>query len=448
MAILEKILIANRGEIALRILRTCKHLGIKTVAIYSTADQNLKHVKLADEAVCIGPADPKSSYLNIPAIISAAEITHATAIHPGYGFLSENHEFASQVEQSGFTFIGPRPHSIKQMGDKIAAIKLMQEYNIPCIPGSGNPLTDNEQHNHAIANSIGYPIIIKAAGGGGGRGMRVVHTPDSLINAIKLTKQESKQAFANDTIYMEKFLSNPRHIEFQVLGDGNGNAIHLGERDCSIQRKHQKVLEEATAPGISDSIRKQMGDIVVNACKKMQYRGVGTFEFLFENNAFYFIEMNTRIQVEHPVTEMVTGVDLISEQIKLASGQPMTLTQDDISFTGHAIECRINAEDAKTYMPCPGTVSMYHSPGGPGVRMDSHLYSGYTIPANYDSMIAKVIVHGETRKLAIQKAIQALDELVIEGVKTNLELHRQILTDQAFQKGDYNIHYLTKKLEH
>lgn len=447
MSEIRKIVIANRGEIALRILRACKAMNIKTVAVHSDADRDLKHVKLADEAICIGPAIATNSYLNIPAIISAAEITDATAIHPGYGFLSENADFAEQVEKSGFTFIGPTAESIRSMGDKISAIKLMEKAGVPCVPGSGSPLTDNEKENHAIADRIGYPVIIKASGGGGGRGMRVVYQKSHLTNAIALTKTEARQSFNNDTVYMEKFLEKPRHIEFQVLADGKGNAIHLGERDCSMQRRHQKVVEEATAPGISDAIRKKMGEVVVNACKIMKYRGAGTFEFLYENGEFYFIEMNTRIQVEHPVTEMVTGIDLVKAQIDIASGKNLPVTQDQVVFKGHAIECRINAEDPKTFLPCPGNISMYHSPGGPGIRMDTHIYTSYRVPSHYDSMIGKIIAHGETRDMAISRMLQALDEIVIDGIKTNIPLHQDILSDHAFQEANFDIHYLEKKLD-
>ncbi|NBX84204.1 MAG: acetyl-CoA carboxylase biotin carboxylase subunit [Gammaproteobacteria bacterium] len=444
---LSKILIANRGEIALRILRACKELDIKTVAVYSEADKDLLHVRLADETVCIGPAPSQKSYLNIPAIISAAEITDAVAIHPGYGFLSENANFAEIVERSGFQFIGPRPKNIRLMGDKVSAIAAMKEAGVPCVPGSDGPLGDNDTTNLSLAKKIGYPVIIKAAGGGGGRGMRVVHSESNLINAIALTKSEAKAAFQNDMVYMEKFLENPRHIEFQVLGDGKGNAIHLGERDCSMQRRHQKVVEEAPAVGISEKLRQEMGACVVNACKNLKYRGAGTFEFLYQDGCFYFIEMNTRIQVEHPVTELITGVDLVKEQIKIASGLPLSYQQSDIKLKGHAIECRINAEDAKTFMPCPGKINWMHTPGGPGIRFDSHIYSSYTVPPNYDSMIAKLISYGDTRESALARMRQALDEMVIDGIKTNIELHQKIMRNTGFKTGGMNIHYLEKMLK-
>ena len=444
---LSKILIANRGEIALRILRACKELDILTVAVHSDVDKDLLHVRLADETVCIGPAPSQKSYLNIPAIISAAEITDAVAIHPGYGFLSENAHFAEIVEQSGFRFIGPRPETIRLMGDKVSAIAAMKKAGVPCVPGSDGPLTDDDALNLSLGHKIGYPVIIKAAGGGGGRGMRVVHHESHLLNAIALTRSEAKAAFNNPIVYMEKFLENPRHIEFQVLGDGKGHAIHLGERDCSMQRRHQKVIEEAPAPGISEALRHKMGKTVVNACRKLQYRGAGTFEFLYQDGHFYFIEMNTRIQVEHPVTEMITGIDLIKEQIKIASDVPFTLKQDDITLRGHAVECRINAEDPKTFMPSPGTVRLLHQPGGPGIRFDSHLYSSYTVPSHYDSMIGKLISYGATRAEALARMRQALDEIVIDGIKTNIELHRRILHDKAFLDGGTNIHYLEKMLK-
>jgi acetyl-CoA carboxylase biotin carboxylase subunit len=444
---LSKIVIANRGEIALRILRACKELGIQTVAVHSDIDKDLLHVRLADETVCIGPAPAQKSYLNIPAIISAAEITDAVAIHPGYGFLSENADFADIVEQSGFRFIGPRGDSIRLMGDKVSAIAAMKLAGVPCVPGSDGPLTDDTARNIELARTIGYPIIIKAAGGGGGRGMRVVHSEANLLNAIALTQNEAKAAFNNPIVYMEKFLENPRHIEFQVLGDGKGKAIHLGERDCSMQRRHQKVLEEAPAPGITPKLRQEIGACVVNACQELQYRGAGTFEFLYENGCFYFIEMNTRIQVEHPVTEMITGIDLIKEQIRIASDIPMTLTQEKIKFHGHSMECRINAEDPKTFMPSPGKISLLHQPGGPGIRFDSHIYSSYTVPPNYDSMIGKLISYGETRAEAIARMRNALDELIIDGIKTNIELHQRILHDKSFIEGGTNIHYLEKMLK-
>jgi acetyl-CoA carboxylase, biotin carboxylase subunit len=444
---LSKILIANRGEIALRILRACKELDIKTVAVYSQADKDLLHVRLADETVCIGPAPSPKSYLNIPAIISAAEITDAVAIHPGYGFLSENADFADIVEKSGFQFIGPRAESIRLMGDKVSAIAAMKEAGVPCVPGSDGPLGDDDNLNLKLAQKIGYPVIIKAAGGGGGRGMRVVHTESNLLNAIALTKSEAKAAFNNDMVYMEKFLENPRHIEFQVLGDGQGQAIHLGERDCSLQRRHQKVLEEAPAPGISEEMRQEMGECVVKACQNLKYRGAGTFEFLYQDGCFYFIEMNTRIQVEHPVTELITGVDLVKEQIKIASGLGLSYKQSDIKIKGHAIECRINAEDPRTFMPSPGKIEWMHTPGGPGIRFDSHLYASYSVPPNYDSMIAKLISYGDNRDTALARMRQALDELVIDGIKTNTELHQRIVRNPVVKQGGFNIHYLEKMLK-
>ncbi|HAU1321672.1 TPA: acetyl-CoA carboxylase biotin carboxylase subunit [Legionella pneumophila] len=444
---LSKIVIANRGEIALRILRACKELGIQTVAVHSDVDKDLLHVRLADETVCIGPAPAQKSYLNIPAIISAAEITDAVAIHPGYGFLSENADFADIVEQSGFRFIGPRGDSIRLMGDKVSAIAAMKAAGVPCVPGSDGPLGDDDNKNLELARKIGYPIIIKAAGGGGGRGMRVVHSESNLLSAIALTRSEAKAAFNNPIVYMEKFLENPRHVEFQVLGDGKGHAIHLGERDCSMQRRHQKVVEEAPAPGITPELREEIGASVIKACKELQYRGAGTFEFLFQDGYFYFIEMNTRIQVEHPVTEMITGIDLIKEQIKIASDIPLTLTQKDIKLRGHAIECRINAEDPRNFMPSPGTIKLLHQPGGPGIRFDSHIYSSYVVPPNYDSMIGKLISYGATRAEAIARMRNALDEIIIDGIKTNIELHQRILHDKSFIEGGTNIHYLEKMLK-
>eukprot|EP01059_Diplonema_ambulator_P032306 TRINITY_DN6287_c0_g1_i1.p1 TRINITY_DN6287_c0_g1~~TRINITY_DN6287_c0_g1_i1.p1 ORF type:complete len:449 (+),score=-56.21 TRINITY_DN6287_c0_g1_i1:1273-2619(+) len=444
---LKKVLIANRGEIALRILRACKELGIQTVAVYSSADAELMHVRLADEAVCIGPASSVRSYLNIPAIISAAEITNADAIHPGYGFLAENADFAEQVEKGGFIFIGPKPENIRKMGNKVSAIQSMKQYGIPCIPGSDGALKRSKKHQIEVAEAIGLPVIIKAAGGGGGRGMRVVRSLEELYNSVVMTKNEAAAAFGNAEVYMEKFLENPRHIEVQVLCDGQGGAIHLGERDCSIQRRHQKIIEEAPAPGITLQQREFIGALCVKACLEMQYRGVGTFEFLYEAGQFYFIEMNTRIQVEHPVTEQITGVDLIQEQLKVADNQRLSLQQSDISWTGHAIECRINAEDSKTFMPSPGKVSLYHSPGGLGVRMDSHLYNGYTVPPYYDSLIGKLIVHAPNRALAIARLEQALQELVIEGIHTNADLHRELVQDPCFQQGSQSIHYLEEKLK-
>ena len=443
---IDKIVIANRGEIALRILRACQELGIKTVAIHSDIDRDLKHVLLADETVCIGPAPSIDSYLNVPAIISAAEITDATAIHPGYGFLSENADFAERVEQSGFIFIGPKAETIRLMGDKVSAIAAMKEAGVPCVPGSDGPLGDDDATNLRIAQEIGYPIIIKSSGGGGGRGMREVHSEAHLLNAIALTRSEAKAIFNNDMIYMEKFLEDPRHIEFQVLADQHGNAVHLGERDCSMQRRHQKVLEEAPAPGISLELRERMGKVCADACVRIGYRGAGTFEFLYQDGEFYFIEMNTRIQVEHPVTERVTDTDLVAEQIHIAAGEPLSFKQEDIIIRGHAIECRINAEDSKTFMPSPGTITHYHAPGGLGIRMDSHIYSGYRVPPNYDSLIGKLIVYGKTRESAIARMKTALNEIGIEGIKTNVALQQDILADANFQAGGTNIHYLEKKL--
>jgi len=439
---IDKIVIANRGEIALRILRACWELGIKTVAVHSTVDRDLKHVLLADETVCIGPAPSNESYLNIPALISAAEITDATAIHPGYGFLSENADFAERVEESGFIFIGPRAETIRLMGDKVSAIKAMKEAGVPCVPGSDGPLGNDDETNLRLAREIGYPIIIKAAGGGGGRGMREVHSEAHLLNAIALTRSEAKAAFGNGMVYMEKFLENPRHIEFQVLADQHGNAIHLGERDCSMQRRHQKVVEEAPAPGITPEMRDRMGKICAEACVRIGYRGAGTFEFLYQDGEFYFIEMNTRIQVEHPVTERVTDVDLLVQQIRIAAGEPLSIKQEDIVMRGHAIECRINAEDPRTFMPSPGQITSYHAPGGAGIRMDSHIYSGYRVPPNYDSLIGKMIAYGKTRDIAIARMQTALKEIGIEGIKTNVELQRDIMDDTHFQTGGTNIHYL------
>lgn len=439
---LNKILIANRGEIALRILRACKELGIQTVAVHSDADRELLHVKLADETVCIGPAASQKSYLNIPAIISAAEITDAVAIHPGYGFLSENADFAEIVEKSGFRFIGPRAETIRLMGDKVQAIRAMKAAGVPCVPGSDGPLDDDISKNLSLGRNIGYPVIIKASGGGGGRGMRVVHEEAHLINAIALTRSEAKAAFNNPTVYMEKFLENPRHIEFQVLGDGKGHAIHLGERDCSMQRRHQKIIEEAPAPGISPALRAEIGQRVVEACAQMKYRGAGTFEFLYQDGCFYFIEMNTRIQVEHPVTECITDIDIVKAQIHIASDDPFLFQQNDITLHGHALECRINAEDPTTFMPSPGTIRLLHQPGGPGIRFDSHIYSSYIVPPYYDSMIGKLITYGKTREEAITKMRNALDEIIIDGIKTNIPLHQTLMRDKAFLQGGTNIHYL------
>ena len=444
---IEKIVIANRGEIALRILRACRALGIKTVALHSEADREAKYVRLADESVCIGPAAAKDSYLNIPAVISAAEVTDAQAIHPGYGFLSENADFAERVEQSGFIFIGPRADTIRLMGDKISAIEAMKKAGVPTVPGSDGPVNDDDdRENLRLAEKIGYPVIIKAAGGGGGRGMRVVHTEAALKNAISLTRTEAKTAFNNDIVYMEKYLENPRHIEFQVLADEHGNAVHLGERDCSIQRRHQKVVEEAPAPGLPEKLRHKIGERCAEACRKIGYRGAGTFEFLYENGEFYFIEMNTRVQVEHPVTEMITGVDIVREQIMIASGEKLSIRQKDVAWRGHAIECRINAEDAKTFMPSPGRITMYHPPGGPGIRVDTHVYSNYFVPPYYDSMVGKLIAFGDTREIAMARMRIALSEMVLEGIKTNIPLHIDIMNDAAFQAGGVNIHYLEKKL--
>ena len=441
---IEKLLIANRGEIALRVLRACKELAIKTVAVHSEADQTLLHVGLADETVCIGPAQATDSYLNIPAIISAAEITDVDAIHPGYGFLAENADFAERVEQSGFSFVGPHAESIRIMGDKVSAIHAMRELGVPCVPGSDGELGDDDSHNLKIAQKIGYPVIIKASGGGGGRGMRVVHNEAALLESIQLTRSEAGAAFGNSSVYMEKFLTTPRHIEIQVLGDGQGNAIHLGERDCSIQRRHQKVIEEAPAPGITSAQREDIGKRCVDACRRMKYRGAGTFEFLYEEGHFYFIEMNTRVQVEHPVTELITGVDIVKEQIRIAEGMPLAYKQSDIEFKGHAIECRINAEDPTNYLPCPGKISYYHAPGGPGIRMDSHIYDGYTVPPYYDSLIGKLIAYGPCRDTAIRRACNALEEMFIEGIKTNLVLHQRVLSDASFQAAQTTIHYLER----
>ena len=443
---LDKVLIANRGEIALRILRACRELGIKTVAVHSDADRDLKHVRLADESVCIGPARSDLSYLNIPAIISAAEVTDAVAIHPGYGFLAENADFAERVEDSGFTFIGPKPNVIRLMGDKVSAIAAMKKAGVPCVPGSDGSLDDDPEENLRLGRKIGYPVIIKASGGGGGRGMRVVHSESNLLNAIALTRAEAKAAFGNDMVYMEKFLEHPRHVEIQVLSDGQGHAVHLGERDCSMQRRHQKVVEEAPAPGITQEQRDKVGQRCVEACIQMGYRGAGTFEFLYENGEFYFIEMNTRIQVEHPVTEMVTGIDIVKEQLYIAAGEKLRIRQEDVKINGHAIECRINAEDARTFMPSPGRITNFHAPGGPGMRVDSHVYTGYTVPQYYDSMIIKLISHGENRNTAIARMQGALSEIIVDGIKTNIELQLDIMSDAGFQAGGADIHYLEKKL--
>jgi acetyl-CoA carboxylase biotin carboxylase subunit len=444
---LSKVLIANRGEIALRILRACREMGIKTVAVHSEADRTLKHVLLADESVCIGPAASTASYLQIPNIISAAEVTDTVAIHPGYGFLSENADFAERVEDSGFIFIGPKPETIRMMGDKITAIAAMKKAGVPCVPGSDGPIDENDEKGTLkMAREIGYPVIIKASGGGGGRGMRVVHSEGSLLNSIALTKSEARTAFDNDIVYMEKYLENPRHVEFQVLSDTHGNAIHLGERDCSMQRRHQKVVEEAPAPGITGKQRKKIGERCAEACRTIGYRGAGTFEFLFENGEFYFIEMNTRVQVEHPVTEMVTGVDIVKEQLRIAAGEKLSYKQKDIKIRGHAMECRINAEDPDTFMPSPGQITNLHFPGGPGIRVETHIYNGYTVPPYYDSMIGKLIAYGEDRESAMARMRIALSEMVIDGIKSNIPLQADIMRDAAFREGGVNIHYLEKKL--
>ena len=447
MPLLDKVVIANRGEIALRILRACKELGIKTVAVHSQADQDLMHVRLADESVCIGPAPSTESYLNIPAIISAAEITDAVGIHPGYGFLAENADFAEQVENSGFTFIGPSADVIRLMGDKVSAIQAMKKAGVPTVPGSDGPLTDDNERTLAVARRIGYPVIVKAAAGGGGRGMRVVQSEAALLNAIFVTQSEAKAAFGSDKVYIEKFLENPRHVEIQVLADGQGSAIHLGDRDCSLQRRHQKVLEEAPAPDIPDAARNKVAQSCVNACLEIGYSGAGTFEFLYEDGEFYFIEMNTRVQVEHPVTEMITGVDIVKEQLHIASGMPLSIKQEDVKIRGHAFECRINAEDPRTFLPSPGLVSIFHAPGGNGIRVDSHLYDGYTVPPYYDSLIAKVISYGEDRGSALRRMRQALEELVVEGIRTNAELHRELVRDSEFGRSAVSIHYLENRLK-
>jgi acetyl-CoA carboxylase biotin carboxylase subunit len=442
----EKILIANRGEIALRIQRACREMDIKTVVVHSEADREAKYVKLADESVCIGPAPSKDSYLNVPAIISAAEVTDAEAIHPGYGFLSENADFAERVEKSGFVFIGPRPENIRLMGDKVSAKAAMLKAGVPCVPGSEGSLPETAAEIVKIARAVKYPVIIKAAGGGGGRGMRVVHTEAALVSAVNLTRAEAQSAFGNPMVYLEKYLENPRHIEIQVLCDGFKNAVYLGERDCSMQRRHQKVLEEAPAPEITEKLRARVGERCVEACKRINYRGVGTFEFLYENGEFYFIEMNTRIQVEHPVTEMVTGIDLVQQQILVAAGNKLTMRQRDITIRGHAIECRINAEDPYRFTPSPGRITSYHPPGGPGIRVDSHVYQGYFVPPHYDSMVGKVIAYGDTRDQAIRRMRIALSEMAVEGIQTNLPLHRDLLVDERFIKGGTSIHYLEQKL--
>ncbi len=443
---LDKIVIANRGEIALRILRACRELGIQTVAVHSTADQNLKHVLLADETVCIGPPSSRESYLNMPAIISAAEVTDAVGIHPGYGFLSENADFAERVENSGFVFIGPKSETIRQMGDKVSAIRVMKEHGVPCVPGSDGPLPEDQEECFRIARSIGYPVIIKASGGGGGRGMRVVHSDATLVNAINVAKTEALAAFGNDTVYMEKFLDKPRHIEFQVLGDNYGSVVSLGERDCSLQRRRQKIIEESPAPGITAKQRADMSERLVAACAAVGYRSAGTLEFLYEDGSFYFIEMNTRVQVEHPVTELVTGIDIVKMQLRIAAGEPLPFKQEDIVLRGWAMECRINAEDPKSFAPSPGPVRLWHAPGGPGVRVDSHLYSGYNVPPFYDSLIAKLISYGENRDTAIARMRNALSEMVVEGIKTNAPLHQEIFGHSAFRQGGLDIHYLERRL--
>lgn len=443
----DKILIANRGEIALRIQRACRELGIKTVVVYSVADKEAKYVKLADEAVCIGPAPSPLSYLNMPAIISAAEVTDAEAIHPGYGFLSENADFAERVEKSGFAFIGPRPETIRLMGDKVSAKRAMIKAGVPCVPGSEGALPDNPKEIIAIAKKVGYPVIIKAAGGGGGRGMRVVHTEAALVNAVNMTREEAGRAFGNPEVYMEKFLEKPRHVEIQVLADSHGNAVWLGERDCSMQRRHQKIIEEAPAPGIDRRLISKIGERCAEACRKMGYRGAGTFEFLYEGGEFFFIEMNTRVQVEHPVTEMITGVDIVQEQIRIAAGLKLAFRQKDIVFQGHAIECRINAEDPFKFTPSPGRILSWHMPGGPGIRVDSHAYGGYMVPPNYDSMIGKLISYGKTREQAIRRMRIALSEIVIDGITTNIPLHRELMLDPNFEEGGTSIHYLEHRLE-
>ena len=443
---LEKVLIANRGEIALRVLRACRELGIKTVAVHSSVDRDLMHVRLADEAVCIGPGPSPQSYLNVPAILSAAEITDTVGIHPGYGFLAENANFAEQVEKSGFVFIGPTPDVIRLMGDKVSAKDAMKKAGVPTVPGSDGALPEEGDKILAIAEEIGYPVIIKAAAGGGGRGMRVVQSEAHLLNSVFVTKSEALAAFGDDTVYMEKYLENPRHVEIQVLADGKGGAIHLGARDCSLQRRHQKVLEEAPAPGIPDEVQNEVAMQCVNACKLIKYRGAGTFEFLYENGRFYFIEMNTRVQVEHPVTEMITGVDIVKEQLRIAAGMGLSITQEEVQFRGHAFECRINAEDPVTFIPCPGTVKHFHAPGGPGIRVDSHLYSGYKVPPNYDSLIAKIISYGDTREEALRRMRGALDELHVDGIRTNADLQRNLVRDAEFMRGGVSIKYLEKKL--
>jgi len=444
---LNKVLIANRGEIALRVVRACKEMGIKTVAVHSTADRDLMHVRLSDESVCIGPPPSTDSYLNVPAIISAMELTNADAVHPGYGFLSENADFAEQVEQCGFIFIGPTASTIRAMGDKVSAIEVMRNGGVPTVPGSDGPLGDNEEEIIALAERIGFPVMIKAAAGGGGRGMRVVENKEDLINSIQVTKTEAKAFFGSDVVYLEKFLGNPRHVEVQVIGDGKGNAICLGDRDCSMQRRHQKVVEEAPAPGITPETRQKIYNSCINACQEMKYRGAGTLEFLYEDGEFYFIEMNTRLQVEHPVTERVTGIDIVRQQLRIAAGEELSIKQEEIVVEGHSIECRINAEHPETFIPSPGKVKLYHSPGGNGVRVDSHIYSGYSVPPHYDSLIAKLITHGPTREVAIGRMQNALEEMLVDGINTNIPLQERIMRDEGFKKGGMNIHYLEKMLE-
>ena len=445
---LERVLIANRGEIALRVLRACRELGIETVAVHSKADRELKHVRLADQAVCIGPPPSAQSYLNIPATISVAEVTNADGIHPGYGFLSENADFAEQVENSGFVFIGPTAETIRIMGDKVSAKHQMKRSGVPTVPGSEGAIPDDPDEVLRIARDIGYPVIVKAAAGGGGRGMRVVHNEEVLLSSIQVTQSEAQAAFGSPVVYIEKFLQRPRHVEVQVLADGQGSAVYLGDRDCSLQRRHQKVIEEAPAPGIDDRLRAEIGEACVRACIDIGYRGAGTFEFLYEDGGFYFIEMNTRVQVEHPVTEMITGVDIVREQLLIASGEKLSLRQEDIGFSGHSVECRINAEDPRNFLPSPGKINTFHAPGGPGVRVDSHVYSGYTVPPHYDSLIGKLITHGDTREAALAKMRQALDELIVEGIRTNAALHRELVVDPSFMAGGVSIHYLESKLEH
>ena len=442
----EKILIANRGEIALRIQRACREMGIKTVAVHSEADRDAKYVKLADESVCIGPPPSSHSYLSVPAIIAAAEVTDAEAIHPGYGFLSENADFAERVESSGFVFIGPRPDSIRLMGDKVAAKDAMKKANVPCVPGSDGALPDDPDEIIRIAREVGYPVLIKAAGGGGGRGMRVVHTEAALLQSVQMTQAEAQTAFGNPMVYMERYLQKPRHVEFQVLADEHGNAIHLGERDCSMQRRHQKVIEEAPAPGLDPKLRDRIGERCAEACRSIGYRGAGTFEFLYEDGEFFFIEMNTRVQVEHPVTELVTGVDIVQEQLHIAAGEPLRFKQSDIRLSGHAIECRVNAEHPYTFVPSPGRLTAWHPPGGPGIRVDSHVYQGYLVPPHYDSMIGKLLAYGKTRDQAIARMRGALMEMIVEGIQTNIPLHKDLMDDAAFQQGGTSIHYLEQML--